>query len=573
MAKLLAMDESVRQLVSDTAALLGREAPGFMSADAMMFDAPASDSLYLIGLIGGKEVGKSSLVNAILGQSIVTPSSFGRGTSRATAYVHRNAEASLRTLLDRELPGQYDVVAHDASSARDRVVLDLPDIDSLWSEHVEITRKMLRFMLYPIWVQSIEKYADQQPMQLLKQVSEGNDPANFLFVLSKVDQLARRHGESSVRELTDDYAARLQRACALTRRPEVYGTSVIEPAKFDLESLRDKVLATRSREMVQQSMSLALRRQDQTALAWVREQNLPEKAGRLQRLLDEAYDVLNQRVGSPILEEALPRLQNDLGHRMSIAEPVARARLARWPVVNVLDAVLSPVMLAIRANVGSTLSQTLQETGRPLGDRLRGAFAELAQQDPLVLELYESSKPWEHQPATDAAADLLDRLSLARERQKEVAVASLSKKSILVTLFAPIITLGAILWFPLVQPILEIVLQNDITSMSRQTLLLIVQLLGATYLIKSIGFLAIYFIALWMFLRWKAYRQSEHWLRRQPESDSTTSNAAAPSPAVPSPALAVKDWIDALLTPIESRLAEVEALQKRYEHLTTRSAA
>ncbi len=49
---------------------------------------------------------------------------------------------------------------------------------------------MLRQMLFPIWLQSVEKYADQQPQQLLAKVAEGNDPANFIFVLNKADQLA-----------------------------------------------------------------------------------------------------------------------------------------------------------------------------------------------------------------------------------------------------------------------------------------------------------------------------------------------------------------------------------------------
>jgi len=47
---------------------------------------------------------------------------------------------------------------------------------------------MLRHMLFPIWMQSVEKYADRSP-ELLMKVAAGNAPANFVFCLNKVDQL------------------------------------------------------------------------------------------------------------------------------------------------------------------------------------------------------------------------------------------------------------------------------------------------------------------------------------------------------------------------------------------------
>ena len=99
------------------------------------------------------------------------------------------------------------------------MLLDLPDIDSHYSDHVQITRRMLRHMLYPLWIQSVEKYADQQPQELLAQVAEGNDPANFVFVLNKADQLVAREGPAAAEELRDDYARRIgERVEAIARR-------------------------------------------------------------------------------------------------------------------------------------------------------------------------------------------------------------------------------------------------------------------------------------------------------------------------------------------------------------------
>src|SRR5258708_10988406 len=71
-----------------------------------------------------------------------------------------------------------------------QVLLDLPDIDSHWGQHLAVTRKMLRHMLFPIWIQSVEKSADRPPQELLMKAAAGNAPANFVFCLNKADQLA-----------------------------------------------------------------------------------------------------------------------------------------------------------------------------------------------------------------------------------------------------------------------------------------------------------------------------------------------------------------------------------------------
>ena len=55
------------------------------------------------------------------------------------------------------------------------------------------------------------------------------------------------------------------------------------------------------------------------------------------------------------------------------------------------------------------------------------------------------------------------------------------RNGIIAPLFRWLFTIGAILWFPIAQPILEIALQQNITSFSRELWLKIVQLLGTTW--------------------------------------------------------------------------------------------
>src|SRR4051812_11648604 len=173
----LLMSSDLDQLVTDTIELTGASPPDLLADDSPALIARQDDGdvpveLYLVGVIGGKDVGKSSLINAIVGQEITARTSHGPGTEHVIGYAHRAAVPELRALLEREVPGRYEIRPHDVDGLRGQVLLDLPDVDSIYADHVETTRRMLRHMLFPLWVQSIEKYADQQPQRLLARVAE-----------------------------------------------------------------------------------------------------------------------------------------------------------------------------------------------------------------------------------------------------------------------------------------------------------------------------------------------------------------------------------------------------------------
>src|ERR671914_2427633 len=194
------MTPAVEQLVRETIDLTGAEEPELLADDAPVLAEDAlvlppwegdekEDGYYLVGIIGGKDVGKSALVNALAGRDITAITSHGPGTEIAIAYCHVSQEDALRDLLDREVPGKFRIVTHDAPDLRRQILLDLPDIDSHWQSHPAVTRAMLRHMLYPVWIVSIEKYADRQPQEMLRKVAAGNAPENFVFCLNKVDQV------------------------------------------------------------------------------------------------------------------------------------------------------------------------------------------------------------------------------------------------------------------------------------------------------------------------------------------------------------------------------------------------
>ncbi|HYO09787.1 MAG TPA: GTPase domain-containing protein [Tepidisphaeraceae bacterium] len=561
------MTDTVQQLVAEVAEVTGAELPAVLDANSPALEVAEipnanGESFYLIGLIGGKDVGKSALVNALVGDRISASSAYGPGTESAIAYVHQGQVNPVRALLEREAPGRHQIVVHNVLRLHRQVLLDLPDIDSVYGDHVELTRRMLRHMLFPVWVQSIEKYADQQPQRLLAAVAEGNDPANFLFCLNKCDQL---WGEGAVAELRDDYAQRLARTLGRPAPPKVYLLSATRPDLFDFAALKEKLSQQKTAGAVKQSIELAGKQRDRSMLAWLESQRLPERVQRVRRLEAEAQELTTARLAAPLFERAVPGIVDDPAHRAAIVDEVMTARVARWPIVNVIHTLLSPLTALWRTNVGAApspealvLART-EADGRTLSAAIQATFSLLQQTHPMAGNLYRQQKLWEAMPADAAASDLRRHLVAALDGQRAEAVRLIARRGVIAPIFRWLLTVGALLWFPLVQPVLEVVLRDTYVQTTRQALLLAVQLLGATYLLKSAGFLAIWFLFLWLILRWDTQRRVTRLLARWRATDGEDNALNLPA--------AVMAWVDELLDPIHVAGQREEALAQRTEQI------
>ncbi len=565
------MADPVDQLVSEIISATGASAPGVLEADAPV---PAEDAgeLYYVGLIGGKDVGKTSLVNALAGQTIAEPTGHGEGTRFVTAYAHADAAEQVRRQV-----GDIAVVTHHVAELRRQVLLDLPDIDSRYADHVQLTRQMLRHMLYPIWVQSVEKYADQRPQQLLRQVAEGNDPANFLFVLNKTDQLIDREGLPAALELAEDYAQRLGRLLRLPTPPEVMIVSARRPEEYDLPRLRRALGVQRSAKQVAQSRQLASRRRLGSIAEWMAEQNLAARAEAARRLVDDAGDVVAERLGVPVLEGALPRLDSDAAHRLSLAEPAVRARMRAWPIVNLIDAAVSPVFLLVRKNLApgaaghdtasAAVDAYFAEAGRPLAKGVQATFAQLNNAYPDFGRLYDHRRLWEQPEAEAAAADLRRRVAAAVEAQRVMVRERLRPRAWLAPL-RWLLTVGAALWFILLQPVVWTAM--NLATFSWAALVReFVRIISAEMLLTNVGFVLVYLLVLWGVLRYSAHGRVAAARRRMASADADHPEA--------SPAAQTVEWMQSLLSPLERRHAELADLATRADHLrdelTTRPAA
>ena len=561
------MNTPIAQLAAEVAAATGAQLPPVMSGDSPALRTGAlpareDEAFYLVGLIGGKEVGKSALVNALVGQRVTESTSYGPGTERVIAYAHKAQEQPLTELLEREAPGRYEIVSHAAESLRRQVLLDLPDIDSQYSDHIELTRRMLRHMLFPIWVQSVEKYADQQPQKLLAAVAAGNDAANFVFCLNKCDQLI---GESAP-ELRDDYAARISKALNQSVLPKVYLISAMQPAAFDLPALKDMLAQQKSTAVVKQSIELAGRQHERSVLAWLESQQLPERASRLKRLEEQAAELIASRMSSTLLEGAVPRILDDPSHRAAMVDEVMSARVARWPVVNVIHTLLLPVTSIWRYNVGAgpsaeaLVASTTDDASRSLSSSVQATFALLQQTHPAIGPLYRRAKLWDEMPADAATAELRQALVAGLEGQRAAAVRKLARRRFLMPIIRWLLTIGALVWFPIAQPVLERFLNGSLVTAAPKLALLAVELLSAAYLLKSAAFLAIWFFALWLILRWDTQRRVTKLLARWRRADGQDASINL--------AAIVLGWCDGLLDPIHHARERDESFARRADELS-----
>ncbi len=567
------MTADIEQLVQDTIAVTGSTPPALMNGLApVLADAALTGSgFYLVGLIGGKEVGKSALVNAVVGEPITQTTSFGPGTETVVAYAHEAQAPALRAFLETEVPNQFKIVTHRLPALGRQVLLDLPDIDSHWTAHVELTRKMLRHILFPLWVQSVEKYADRQPQQLLEKVAAGNSAANFLFCLNKADQLDRagRADLSDVDELRVDFSGRIGKTLSIPP-PRVWMISAKSPDKYDLPDLKLRLSQQKSDADVKQSKVLAKQQQDRSLLQWLETQDLPGRAHRISRLHKEAEELLGGRIGSPLIERSLPDLAEDPASRLALTDEVLSGRVARWPLVNLVHTALTPILAVVRRNVGVTRSSSLPDAealvdahlrpdGVPLASLVRSCFAQLQQSHSQMSALYPHRRLWEDMSADAAAVQLRNRLTEAVRRQRDVVRTKLTGSQRIVSApFRWLFTIGAVLWFPFVQPFLAMVLEkNDASNWNlfhwtHETTLLLVRIFSVNELLQNLTFLSMYFFVLWLALRWDTQRRVVRFAGRWKNDSSDLSLTVQ-----------TLNWLDDLLRPIAIAAEQATALAAR----------
>jgi len=150
----------------------------------------------VVALAGGTGSGKSSLINAVLGEDVVRAGVVRPTTDAAVAVVPRMKSGTYTQLL-QDLSIDQRI---ETSALKSTILVDLPDFDSTEASHRHIVESVLPAVDAVIWVFDPEKYSDAVAHVefLAKLVAyEGQ----FVFALNKAD-LISADAERVVEDLT-----------------------------------------------------------------------------------------------------------------------------------------------------------------------------------------------------------------------------------------------------------------------------------------------------------------------------------------------------------------------------------
>ena len=159
---------------------------------------------YVLALAGGTGVGKSSVLNALAGRTVSAVRAVRPTTDQPIAWVADERRDELAALLG--WLGVGHVAGHADPSLSGVAVLDLPDVDSVRTEHRALVDELLPRIDAIAWVVDPEKYDDERLHAYLRSLRPHAD--RLRFVLNKIDRV----GADDRVTLEADLARRLAEA-------------------------------------------------------------------------------------------------------------------------------------------------------------------------------------------------------------------------------------------------------------------------------------------------------------------------------------------------------------------------
>ncbi|MBA2718590.1 MAG: 50S ribosome-binding GTPase, partial [Chloroflexi bacterium] len=197
---------------------------------------------FVIALVGGTGVGKSSVLNGLAGSEVSRASARRPTTAKPVAWIPGGADDGLRPLLDWLGVAPDDtrpaVESGPGSLLAGRLaILDLPDLDSIEPEHRARVDAVLPRVDAVIWVTDPEKYHDAL---LHDEILARWLPrlGRQLVVVNKADRLSVDDGERLRRDLERDIVRLAAAGGRAGQRPRVVLASALDATAVGLDAIR-----------------------------------------------------------------------------------------------------------------------------------------------------------------------------------------------------------------------------------------------------------------------------------------------------------------------------------------------
>jgi nicotinamide riboside kinase len=522
-----------------------------------------TDSLVLCGILGGKDVGKSTLINAIAQATVsVDTDEVGQGTSCPVAYVHADDCDALHRRLRASAGDELKVVKHEISAVRNLVLVDLPDFDSTFTRHLDIVRRAIAGMDRVIWICDPKKIGDRLWCDLLARVVKA--PTNVYCALNKFDLLLRDEQTdqelSEIWQRTREHFSECLEALNVGGDPQqrfVLSAAYAEPDRFvgavarywgdedwrrfpearpqieklagvcadELARLRKRINAPLGPDQARDTNRRAELRAN---VGILREHyDLPARRQLLEGALAGLAGELESRFDGRVIAVLAGRLARQGRSDAELADEVMKTRVEHWPILPALYWTFRGVLrwlgrkITQPASVRLGPSDLLRTGGLSIEDRLGGMQAALrARFSALFAEMpVDGDWPGPKEQAARVRSELEALVEQIDDRALDAWRAAYRRPRA----SAKLLVWVPLLWFPLVQPLAEGLLESIAAQGALSTvhgLSLVVRALGAASLLRGLFLVLALFVGGLVVMYARSLRETRA-LKRGALSDET----------------------------------------------------
>jgi hypothetical protein len=483
--------------------LTGVAAPALHSTDD---DRPASP-LFIYGILGGKDVGKTTLINALAGSTISREfRGIGPGTHMPVIYVHHD-DAPLVTERLATDPGlEFEVVTHDRAVLRHVALVDLPDFDSKRNlpDHARRAAAFKPHLDAFVWVTTVRKIDHPELLRQMQSVSPKKE--NFLSVVTFADEVIQSGKDSldGLRRLCVEKLRNLYFPDFATEN--LFAICTLDKRSYDFPALEERLVRQHSPEEIVERRRRNAVRSTIANVALVREHfQLDAWLASLEQLQRELPAHCDENMTAEYWAAVTDRVGRLDGPYRRMASRLFSHRIWGWPILSALLFPLSAVVSYLGGRLffetGSRwtdyhqLKDILTVDSLGLGMRLRRVTSELRAK---FLRLHQAFRDL---LVVDVDADAeLQRWSSWLDEQDRKSLDELQNRYTRPGFVKRWLVYLPIIWFPIAQPVLQSFLEKpDLskTGLLQGLGLTAVRLLSASYLIQSAVVLLVIY-SLWL---------------------------------------------------------------------------
>jgi hypothetical protein len=330
-------------------------------AERLFGDAAGGRPL-TVGFFGGTGVGKSSLLNRLVGEPVARTGVERPTSMEVTLYVHE--QYPVRDLDDEFPVERARVLTHHRDEYRDVVWVDMPDIDSVEAANRALVLEWLPCIDWLIYVVSPEKYRDDSGWRVLGLRGHRH---HWVFVINRWDT-----GEV---EQYRDFRSMVTEAGF--DEPVVLRTSCTEPLDDDFDAMVEMInaaVAEHGLERLQQVGERA-RLADLDRLCRQYREQLGDP-GRWRDFVERGQAVLAERLAAlkRYLRDEAAILAGGISDRQAGEDHRARVPDVPALVADYVEDLESAVAIEAGSLPAAPIAARTRGVLVPLGDRVAAAF-------------------------------------------------------------------------------------------------------------------------------------------------------------------------------------------------------